>query len=93
MLTNVAKRSAAELKSALIFRNIAITIAGQYWPDELLNSLAAVKSGTKTNVLSASDKYNHVDENGELKPGLASTPAVIKKAMDEQVNPRFLIKQ
>ena len=57
-------------------------------PNELLNSLAAVKSGTKA---------KRADENGETKTwtGQGRTPAVIKKAMDEQGKSLddFLIKQ
>ncbi|EOW3049614.1 histone-like nucleoid-structuring protein H-NS [Escherichia coli] len=63
-------------------------------PNELLNSLAAVKSGTKAQ---RPAKYSYVDENGETKTwtGQGRTPAVIKKAMDEQGKSLddFLIKQ
>ncbi len=55
-------------------------------PNELLNSMAAVKSGTKAKRAQRPAKYSYVDENGETKTwtGQGRTPAVIKKAMDEQ---------
>lgn len=66
-------------------------------PNELLNSLAAVKSGTKAKRAQRPAKYSYVDENGETKTwtGQGRTPAVIKKAMDEQGKSLddFLIKQ
>lgn len=65
-------------------------------PNELLNSLAAVKSGTKAKRAQRPAKYSYVDENGETKTGLAGPySAVIKKAMDEQGKSLddFLIKQ
>ncbi|HAJ5944028.1 DNA-binding transcriptional regulator H-NS [Escherichia coli] len=66
-------------------------------PNELLNSLAAVKSGTKAKRAQRPAKYSYVDENGETKTwtGHGRTPAVIKKAMDEQGKSLddFLIKQ
>lgn len=65
-------------------------------PNELLNSLAAVKSGTKAKRAQRPAKYSYVDENGETKTDLPGrTPAVIKKAMDEQGKSLddFLIKQ
>jgi DNA-binding protein H-NS len=64
---------------------------------EMLNSLAAVKSGTKAKRAQRPAKYSYVDENGETKTwtGQGRTPAVIKKAMDEQGKSLddFLIKQ
>ena len=54
-------------------------------PNELLNSMAAAKTGTKAKRAARPAKYSYIDENGEEKtdrPG--RTPAVIKKAMDEQ---------
>ncbi|GHL23195.1 DNA-binding protein [Escherichia coli] len=57
-------------------------------PNELLNSLAAVKSGTKAKRAQRPAKYSYVDENGETKTGLAGrTPAVIKKQWMSKVNP------
>ncbi|SCC67969.1 histone-like nucleoid-structuring protein H-NS [Kosakonia oryziphila] len=55
-------------------------------PNELLNSLSAAKSGTKAKRAVRPAKYSYVDENGETKTwtGQGRTPAVIKKAMDEQ---------
>lgn len=58
-------------------------------PNELLNSLAAVKSGTKAKRAQRPAKYSYVDENGETKtdwPG--PYPAVIKKQWMSKVNPR-----
>ncbi|MTD86221.1 H-NS family nucleoid-associated regulatory protein, partial [Escherichia coli] len=54
--------------------------------NELLHSLAAVKSGTKAKRAQLPAKYIYVDENDETKPltGKGRTPAVIKKAMDDQ---------
>lgn len=55
-------------------------------PNELLSTMAAVKAGTKTKRAARPAKYSYVDENGETKTwtGQGRTPAVIKKAMDEQ---------
>lgn len=59
-------------------------------PNELLNSLAAVKSGTKAKRAQRPAKYSYVDENGETKTwtGQGRTPAVIKKQWMSKVNPR-----
>lgn len=71
-------------------------------PNELLNSMAAAKSGTKAKraarpAKSRPAKYSYVDENGETKTwtGQGRTPAVIKKAMEEQGKQLedFLIKE
>lgn len=66
-------------------------------PAPVINSLAAVKSGTKAKRAQRPAKYSYVDENGETKTwtGQGRTPAVIKKAMDEQGKSLddFLIKQ
>ena len=63
-------------------------------PNELLNSLAAVKSGTKAKRAQRPAKYSYVDET-KTWTGQGRTPAVIKKAMDEQGKSLddFLIKQ
>ena len=55
-------------------------------PNELLSTMAAVKAGTKTKRAARPAKYSYVNENGETKTwtGQGRTPAVIKKAMDEQ---------
>jgi len=56
-------------------------------PNELLNSIAAAsKSGAKAKRAARPAKYSYVDENGETKTwtGQGRTPAIIKKAMDEQ---------
>jgi len=55
-------------------------------PNELLNSMAAAKTGTKAKRAARPAKYSYIDENGEEKTwtGQGRTPAVIKKAMDEQ---------
>ncbi len=39
-------------------------------PNELLNSMAAAKSGTKAKRAARPAKYSYVDENGETKTGL-----------------------
>ncbi|HCK7581404.1 histone-like nucleoid-structuring protein H-NS [Salmonella enterica subsp. enterica serovar Paratyphi A] len=66
-------------------------------PNELLNSMAAAKSGTKAKRAARPAKYSYVDENGETKTwtGQGRTPAVIKKAMEEQDKQLedFLIKE
>ncbi len=66
-------------------------------PNELLNSMAAAKSGTKAKRAARPAKYSYVDENGETKTwtGQGRTPAVIKKAMEEQGKQLedFLIKE
>ena len=54
-------------------------------PNELLNSMAAAKTGTKAKRAARPAKYSYIDENGEEKTDWRGrTPAVIKKAMDEQ---------
>jgi len=55
-------------------------------PNELLNSMAAAKTGTKAKRAARPAKYSYIDENGESKTWTVQgrTPAVIKKAMDEQ---------
>ncbi len=56
-------------------------------PNELLNSMAAAKSGTKAKRAARPAKYSYVDENGETKtdwPG--RTPAVIKKQWKNKVS-------
>ena len=89
LLTNVAKKKARLL--------LKLKSADGIDPNELLNSLAAVKSGTKAKRAQRPAKYSYVDENGETKTwtGQGRTPAVIKKAMDEQGKSLddFLIKQ
>ena len=59
--------------------------------------IADGKSGTKAKRAQRPAKYSYVDENGETKTwtGQGRTPAVIKKAMDEQGKSLddFLIKQ
>lgn len=57
-------------------------------PNELLNSMAAVKSGTKAKRAARPAKYSYVDENGETKTwtGEGRTPAVIKKRWKSKVN-------
>ncbi|MNE90605.1 DNA-binding protein H-NS [compost metagenome] len=55
-------------------------------PNELLNSMSAAKTSTKAKRATRPAKYSYVDENGETKTwtGQGRTPAVIKKAMEEQ---------
>ena len=55
-------------------------------PNELLNSMAAVKTGAKAKRAARPAKYSYIDENGESKTwtGQGRTPAVIKKAIEEQ---------
>lgn len=55
-------------------------------PNELLNSMAAVKSTGKAKRAARPAKYQYIDENGETKTwtGQGRTPAVIKKAMEDE---------
>ncbi len=56
-------------------------------PNELLSNLAAVKTSTvKSKRATRPAKYQYIDENGESKTwtGQGRTPAVIKKAIEEQ---------
>ncbi|SUH26077.1 DNA-binding protein h-ns [Salmonella enterica subsp. enterica] len=57
-------------------------------PNELLNSMAAAKSGTKAKRAARPAKYSYVDENGETKTwtGQGRTPAVIKKQWKNKVS-------
>ena len=55
-------------------------------PNELLNSLTVAKAPGKAKRAARPAKYQYTEENGEVKTwtGQGRTPAVIKKAMDEQ---------
>lgn len=55
-------------------------------PNELLNSMAAVKTTGKGKRAARPAKYQYIDENSETKTwtGQGRTPAIIKKAMDEE---------
>ncbi|MEI2264300.1 histone-like nucleoid-structuring protein H-NS [Erwinia sp. CGal63] len=55
-------------------------------PNELLSTQNAAKSTGKTKRAARPAKYKYVDENGETKTwtGQGRTPAVIKKAIEEQ---------
>lgn len=55
-------------------------------PNELLSTLAAVKAPGKAKRAARPAKYKYTDENGEAKTwtGQGRTPAVIKKAIEEQ---------
>lgn len=55
-------------------------------PNELLSTLAAVKVPGKAKRAARPAKYKYTDENGEAKTwtGQGRTPAVIKKAIEEQ---------
>ena len=55
-------------------------------PNELLQSLSATKVTGKSKRAARPAKYQFTDENGELKTwtGQGRTPAVIKKAIEEQ---------
>lgn len=90
-LTNVVKKKALlllKLKSRTrkLQQYREMLIADGIDPNELLSTMAAVKAGTKTKRAARPAKYSYVDENGETKTwtGQGRTPAVIKKAMDEQ---------
>lgn len=56
-------------------------------PNELLNTMAAAKAATgKSKRAARPAKYQYTDENGDVKTwtGQGRTPAVIKKAIEEQ---------
>ncbi|CAO96625.1 histone-like nucleoid-structuring protein H-NS [Erwinia tasmaniensis] len=55
-------------------------------PNELLSTLAAVKTPGKAKRAARPAKYSYVDENGENKTwtGQGRTPAVIKAAIEEK---------
>ncbi|AKJ42575.1 histone-like nucleoid-structuring protein H-NS [Pragia fontium] len=55
-------------------------------PNELLQTLSAAKISSKSKRAARPAKYQFTDENGELKTwtGQGRTPAVIKKAIEEQ---------
>ena len=55
-------------------------------PNELLSTLAAAKAPGKAKRAARPAKYSYVEENGKNKPGPGQgrTPAVIKKAIEEQ---------
>ncbi|MFY7767161.1 histone-like nucleoid-structuring protein H-NS [Yersinia enterocolitica] len=56
-------------------------------PNELLNAMAVTKAAaTKSKRAARPAKYKYIDENGETKTwaGQGRTPAVIKKAIEEQ---------
>ncbi|WP_130835149.1 histone-like nucleoid-structuring protein H-NS [[Erwinia] mediterraneensis] len=55
-------------------------------PNELLQSLAETKTTTKAKRAARPAKYQYTNENGETQTwtGQGRTPAVIKKAIEEQ---------
>ncbi|KAB8313756.1 DNA-binding transcriptional regulator H-NS [Erwinia endophytica] len=55
-------------------------------PNELLSATGTVKAQGKTKRAARPAKYKYVDENGETRTwtGQGRTPAVIKKAIEEQ---------
>jgi len=55
-------------------------------PNELLSTLAAAKAPGKAKRAARPAKYSYTDENGESRTwtGQGRTPAVIKKAIEEQ---------
>lgn len=55
-------------------------------PNELLASQAAAKAPGKSKRAARPAKYQYIDENGETKTwtGQGRTPAVIKKAVEEE---------
>lgn len=55
-------------------------------PNELLQSMSSFKSAGKTKRAARPAKYHYIDENGDVKTwtGQGRTPAVIKKAIDEE---------
>ena len=55
-------------------------------PNELLSTLTAAKAPGKAKRAARPAKYSYIDENGESKTwtGQGRTPAVIKKAIEEQ---------
>ena len=55
-------------------------------PNELLSTLAAAKAPGKAKRAARPAKYSYIDENGESNTwtGQGRTPAVIKKAIEEQ---------
>lgn len=55
-------------------------------PNELMATLTTAKAAGKAKRAARPAKYQYTDENGELKTwtGQGRTPAVIKKALDEQ---------
>ncbi|MGK2960054.1 MAG: histone-like nucleoid-structuring protein H-NS [Candidatus Malihini olakiniferum] len=55
-------------------------------PNELLQSLSAVKTPGKSKRAARPAKYQYTDENGEERTwtGQGRTPAVIKKSIEEQ---------
>ncbi len=55
-------------------------------PNELLSTLGAAKAPGKAKRAARPAKYKYTDENGEAKTwtGQGRTPAVIKKAIEEQ---------
>ncbi|MEH0832695.1 DNA-binding transcriptional regulator H-NS [Pectobacterium cacticida] len=55
-------------------------------PNELLQSSGSVKIASKSKRAARPPKYQYTDENGEVRTwtGQGRTPAVIKKAIEEQ---------
>ncbi|MFA3760943.1 histone-like nucleoid-structuring protein H-NS [Yersinia sp. 2544 StPb PI] len=55
-------------------------------PNELLQTMSATKATTKAKRAARPAKYKYVDENGETKTwtGQGRTPAVIKKAIEDE---------
>lgn len=55
-------------------------------PNELLHSMSASKSSSKTKRAARPAKYQYADENGDIKTwtGQGRTPVIIKKAIDAE---------
>ncbi|KYP97523.1 transcriptional regulator [Sodalis-like endosymbiont of Proechinophthirus fluctus] len=55
-------------------------------PNELLQSMSSSKSAGKNKRAARPAKYQYIDESGDVKTwtGQGRTPAVIKKAIDEE---------
>lgn len=73
---NVAKKESAaaaeiEERTRKLQQYREMLIADGIDPNELLNSMAAAKTGTKAKRAARPAKYSYVDENGETKTGLA----------------------
>ncbi|MDE1186915.1 MAG: DNA-binding transcriptional regulator H-NS [Pantoea sp.] len=84
------EESHAEAENAERNRKLAqyreMLIADGIDPNELLNALSETKTAAKTKRAARPAKYQYVDENGENRTwtGQGRTPAVIKKAIEEQ---------
>lgn len=84
--TETAAAAEIEERSRKLQQYREMLIADGIDPNELFGSMPVVRGGVKAKRAARPAKYRYTDENGEVKTwtGQGRTPAVIKRAIDEQ---------